>query len=114
MWGTVTSTQGSTRDAQVDTLVEAEKAIIADAERKIEKTEKTEKTRSQKFEMLSLISGMVVAALGFRFFGQIAHVVNAEPVASSLFYVADVGLSGVLIGGGSSFIDDVIVFLRKP
>ncbi|MEM1070054.1 MAG: hypothetical protein AAGI63_14225 [Planctomycetota bacterium] len=80
-------------------------------------TKKTEKDRSQKFQKVALFAGLVVAALGFRFFGQVAGVAvgTGEPSnkASILFYVADVGLSGVLIGGGSSFVDGIIVFFRK-
>ena len=103
---------------QVETALMQEVVATTDSvEQRQDDIARKEKKRSQKFQIVSLIVGVVVAALGFRFFGQIAEVtsgVNQPDIASSVFYIADVALSGVLIGGGAGFVDDVIVLLKKP
>jgi hypothetical protein len=96
--------------SNVDAVATDFRTQVSNAERKMSAAEKV---RSPKFQRIAVISGVVVAAFGFRFFGEIAQVVDAEPIAASIFYIADVGLSGVLIGGGSSLVDDVILNLKK-
>ena len=80
------------------------------------------KEHTKKFMIACQLIGLVIAALGFRFFKDIFTPVSGCADVSLgfmkmngewLFNLVDVFLTSVLLAGGSTFINSIILFLSR-
>ena len=83
----------------------------------VEKTDasgdKIEEKHTRKFFHRSFLIGFLVSALGYRFFTQITTDINCTAVSNSvyIFIYLDVFFTGILLSGGSQFINRIGQYL---
>lgn len=83
----------------------------------LEQLQRVEDEKSPKFQFWSLIAGVIVAAMGFRVFDQLTVVAGGEldskSIATFIHYFADIILSGTLLSGGSTLVDNFQKLFRR-
>ena len=72
-----------------------------------------EERHSRKFVHRSFLIGLIIAAFGFRFFADITNEVDCSNVADYgyIFNAVDVFLTGILLSGGSQFVNRIGQYL---
>lgn len=102
------SANAASDQGEIDSAL-AQKPVDSD----IESITEAEGKRNPKFILFAFMIGIIFASLGFRILDQVAPCKScaADAIANVVYRCIDILFTGMVLSGGSSFIDKIILAL---